>query len=1004
MAVVAVGQITITDVNDGLNAILTQESYSVATDASGSGGDYSGASTTISVKLGATDDTASWTISALASPGVIGTLTGATFKVDAMVVDTGYVDLSAIKPGSVALTARFNITKVKQGVVGPGLTLTASAAGFTFTDGEAQPASQIISIKALRQNVSDPVMFYASNGVTVLTDVGEQTPEGAAFGMPITGDGEVCYVTLEDFGTADQMYITAVCGDATAVLNLSKLNYSTAAAGATRNVFRGSWATATLYALGDVTLANGSSWTCILQHTSSGGNAPPTLPSTGNTYWQQYAAKGDRGTLQCAIAIAGTSWVDATANSAIVTAGGVAPQAGDVVTLYNSAASFSQTRVYTSGGSWAVLAAFFGGDVLVDGTVVSSKVAAGAITTNKLAAGAVDAVALAAGSVVAGKVAAGAISTTELSAGAITASKMAITSSASLYPDFNMVDPDFYASSTAASYAFVGTTSNTLGRRWLSVPASGGVDQKVETGWFFIEPNTEYLVEGAAWAEASGAQAKLEFEETSTDLYGNPATSLVLTTVQDATGLFGPASFEAVAVTTNNLTRKARFVLTRVAAGGGTGVAGFGALSVREKSTGSLIVDGAIQATHMAADSVDANSIVAGSITSGLIAVGGIAADRLDINSLLTMDEITAGFSFGKSSANDPSDGLYVGRTEKIGGGVGFGFMMGKTDADGTQRYIQHTSDDGFKIVNANYGLLTDLSAAPVQYNSSQTITLDTTTKLLNMTLLGAGGGGAGGSTNGGNGGNTVVQLWDGSTNTGISWTANGGLGGLTSNHTKAGGGSTPYGFGGRQAYKYITGHTSGGNPNYSMMYATAATGYGSGGGGGGNGFFTPNQSGAAGSIITISGYDIGALGLTTPKLVVTIGGGGAAGTGGVPGTDGRLGMILVQQVLSQVVPCGVVPLYPTITGQFSKPANATGNTIFPDYGPGMWVLADSASNPLYLNKLRIGCAAVGKTQDLVLTNARTVTFVTRDRPNIITGNSNAMTYDYAFHKMKTGV
>lgn len=98
---------------------------------------------------------------------------------------------------------------------------------------------------------------------------------------------------------------------------------------------------------------------------------------------------GTRGTITTAAATTGTSWVDSEANAAIVAAGGVAPIQGDVVTLYNTGVSFSQTRVRSSGGTWSPLTAFFGGDVLVDGTLTASKIAAGAISAEKLAANAI---------------------------------------------------------------------------------------------------------------------------------------------------------------------------------------------------------------------------------------------------------------------------------------------------------------------------------------------------------------------------------------------------------------------------------------------------------------------------------------------------------------------------------------------------------------------------------------------------------------------------------------
>ena len=85
-------------------------------------------------------------------------------------------------------------------------------------------------------------------------------------------------------------------------------------------------------------------------------------------------ATGQRGTVQLARSITGTTWVDAEANAALSANGSGGPISGDLVTLYNlnSTPPFSQAKVYTSG--WQVLAAYFNGSVLVDGTVVSQKI------------------------------------------------------------------------------------------------------------------------------------------------------------------------------------------------------------------------------------------------------------------------------------------------------------------------------------------------------------------------------------------------------------------------------------------------------------------------------------------------------------------------------------------------------------------------------------------------------------------------------------------------------
>lgn len=94
---------------------------------------------------------------------------------------------------------------------------------------------------------------------------------------------------------------------------------------------------------------------------------------------------GTRGTITTAAATTGTSWVDSEATAAISAAGGGSPLQGDVVTLYNTTVSFSQTRVRSSGGTWSPLAAFFGGDVLVDGTIQARHLAANSIAVGTAA-------------------------------------------------------------------------------------------------------------------------------------------------------------------------------------------------------------------------------------------------------------------------------------------------------------------------------------------------------------------------------------------------------------------------------------------------------------------------------------------------------------------------------------------------------------------------------------------------------------------------------------------
>lgn len=66
--------------------------------------------------------------------------------------------------------------------------------------------------------------------------------------------------------------------------------------GATRNVNRGAWSSAGVaYVPGDFVTKDGSSWTSKTTHTSTGGNGPPTLPTTENTNWKLATQAGSDG-------------------------------------------------------------------------------------------------------------------------------------------------------------------------------------------------------------------------------------------------------------------------------------------------------------------------------------------------------------------------------------------------------------------------------------------------------------------------------------------------------------------------------------------------------------------------------------------------------------------------------------------------------------------------------------------------------------------------------------
>lgn len=181
----------------------------------------------------------------------------------------------------------------------------------------------------------------------------------------------------------------------------------------------------------------------------------------------------------------------------------------------------------------------------------------------------------------------------------ILASSVRISDSGNIFPDFDMLDPLFYSSSDGAVFSLVGTATATLGRQFLNIAANAAA-KSVDTGWFSVEPNTEYLVSGAAFMASTAAgqgTATLTIETGLVDAAG--AVSVVTsTTVQTRTDQNYAGILTAINLLTGATARRARFKLTRAA--GGAGGARAGGFKVQKKAGASLLVDGLFAVTRMA--------------------------------------------------------------------------------------------------------------------------------------------------------------------------------------------------------------------------------------------------------------------------------------------------------------------------------------------------------------------------------------------------------------------
>lgn len=96
-----------------VTAILTNDSCTIPCDANGNYAIYTDAATEMIIYVGNAVDTG-WTVTANSSAGITGTVSGMTYTVTKITVDSGYVDLTAEKSGYPSITKRFTVLRRKE--------------------------------------------------------------------------------------------------------------------------------------------------------------------------------------------------------------------------------------------------------------------------------------------------------------------------------------------------------------------------------------------------------------------------------------------------------------------------------------------------------------------------------------------------------------------------------------------------------------------------------------------------------------------------------------------------------------------------------------------------------------------------------------------------------------------------------------------------------------------------------------------------------------------------
>ena len=190
---------------DALGATLSNDSHVIHTLQDGSGGDYTKASTKITVYLGDTDVNSSCTFTATPSTGVTGTWNASTYtyQVTGMSVTDGYVDISAVYDGT-TITKRFSLSKAVSGSVGVSYELQLSTITMTRDlEGHLAPASVTARAVSITSGVVSnyPGIFVIEESIdgTTYTELyHSQTAEAIKIYTPATAGVKSIRITLKD--------------------------------------------------------------------------------------------------------------------------------------------------------------------------------------------------------------------------------------------------------------------------------------------------------------------------------------------------------------------------------------------------------------------------------------------------------------------------------------------------------------------------------------------------------------------------------------------------------------------------------------------------------------------------------------------------------------------------------------------------------------------------------------------------------------------------------------
>lgn len=278
-------------------------------------------------------------------------------------------------------------------------------------------------------------------------------------------------------------------------------------------------------------------------------------------------------------------------------------------------------------------------------TITASEIASNAITANELAANSISANHLQADSVTAGKIAAAAIGADQIAAGAITTSKLLVSDFTNLVPDSDMSDLSSWTIPSAWSRG--GSGGNFRGAYWVTNDYSAtGSTSVVRSTLFPVEVAQVYYfavqIRGADSSDDLRANFRVKwYNRAKTEIgeeYIQQGYQFTGTTIHD---LSGSVTAPGGAVYAE--------VLFHLGPSSVSGKGVVGGWMCRRVNGGELIVDGAITANKVAAGAITTNAIAAGAIVTSRLAAGAVTTDKVAANTI-TSGQINVGELVGSSA------------------------------------------------------------------------------------------------------------------------------------------------------------------------------------------------------------------------------------------------------------------------------------------------------------------------------------------------------------------